>query len=344
MDVTLTEQDESHSCSTHEECPGCVERDLEIARLVALNQKFRSPSRKFVIALVGWLAIVCVPILLLSLGMRSVQSGSTWVSYLVSNGTLVSLIIVSFAFSPVVLLIDWRPRMQKVLACCLLTTGVMGVWYIARVSLSDFEELTDEVLDFSALLPIGVLFTATPMMIMKLWRRWKLTSLEVGKIGRDPSISTILIITAVVAACLASFQFVAPAAVGVEDISIWLRMWYLIYMLGIPSLTIGIFIVASFYCVLTKTRLVKSALVLMTCVLVGTFVPTSMMLLYALATAEDIDPSGEFWLTLFGPSLTCSLVCLIIGLLLAYYLRLLGYQLITQHDHVHRSSDEPDVS
>ena len=67
MDVTLTEQGDSHSFSAHNECPGCVERDLEIARLVALNQKLRSPSRKFVIALVGWLTIVCVPILLLSL-------------------------------------------------------------------------------------------------------------------------------------------------------------------------------------------------------------------------------------------------------------------------------------
>ncbi len=344
MDVTLMEQSESHRCSTQEECPGCVERDPETARLVAFNQKLRSPSRKFVIAVVGWLTIVCVPILLLSLGMKSNQSDSVWLNLLFTTGTMVLLIGVSFAFTPIVLLIDWRPRWQKVLACCLSTICVFAAWYIALVSFSDFEKLTDGgILGFSALLPIGVLVTATPMMIMKLWRRWKLTSLEVGKIGRDPSVSTILIITAVVAACLASFQFIDPAATGFEDVSIWERIWLFNFMLGIPLLTIGVFIVASFYCVLTKTRVVKSVLVLMSCVFVGTFVQPLVML-GVFAMVEDINTRDDFWLALFVSSLTGSLVCLIFGLLLAFYLRLLGYQLMSQHDCVHRSPDEPVCS
>jgi hypothetical protein len=329
--MTVTEQDDLLELSSQADCSGCADRDLEIARLIEQNRQLKALPKRWLLILAGWLLMVCVPIGLMSLISNSISNDFPLVELLVSPSLIVSLIIFPIALTPIVLLIHWRSRLQKVFLCFLSTVGVFAAWRLASELLSDFDFVYVEILEYTALIPIGVFFAILPTVVMKLWKRWKFESRDHDRVGNDPSISTILIVTSLVAAGLSCFQFLDLNSFF-ADMSTWQKFWQLMIYLGFPAMTLGTLLVVSFYCVLRKTRPLTWVFLFVFGIFFWTVVPATTLLLSSDERVRAVDPNLDFWLMVVGPSLVGSIVNLVLGLLSAYYLRLLGYRLWTQDD------------
>ena len=332
--MAVTERDEVHELSAPMDCPRCAERDLEITRLIEQNRQIKSAVTKRLLIVIGWLLMVGIPILLVFwiIGI-AIKGGGPLIELVYSPHIIVSLVIFPIAFVPIVLLIHWRSRWQKTFAVCVSTVGLIAFCLLAQKSSLEFLDYFSDVLDFAGLIPIGVIFAMSPMLVMKFWKRWKFVSRDHHRIGGDPSISTILLVTALVAASLSCFELIELDSSFNDEVSSWQKFKGLLCMLGIPAMTVGAFLVVGFYCVLRKTRPRIWVLLLVGGIVVSTVVTASTLLMMYVESGE-IEPSWTFWLSIVYPSLFGSVICLALGLLSAYYLRLLGYRLRTQDDDV----------
>ena len=114
-------------------------------------------------------------------------------------------------------------------------------------------------------------------------------------------------------------------------------------LLGIPAMTLGGFLVVSFYCVLRKKQKRTWIALLVGSIIFGTAV-NAAALFPLVKSFDEIDPTWEFWLSVAFPSLACSVNCLVVGLLVACFLRLIGYRLWIQNDGDESRQVKPNAS
>ena len=209
-----------------------------------------------------------------------------------------------------------------------ISTASVPAWYVASKFQTELAELNDELFELVNQLPVAVVIFMLPLFLMKLCGRWKLVSTHDETRANDPSISSILAMTALVGAsvaCLRNLDGQFGSGTIAETSILFL------YHLVLPGLTMGAVIAACLFAVLgqgrSPTKIASSfALIIILFVVIA---PASLSVLANWILAED-TVDQEFWILIFYQQLGPFVVGIVFGLPIAFWLRMLGYRLWTR--------------
>lgn len=314
------------------DCPGCVERDLEIERLLELNRSLNSrrlsvKTSFFLVA--GWLAMTFATFALIVFCIDASKAGASWVMY-VSIGVFESIFVVQFGLVPSLLVIHGgRPR-YRILAGCVATLGMLLAWALAASVQADLKDIWEELSVSVCALPVAVTLSMLPMFLMKLYGRWTLVS--PGEEGRTsaPSISSILAMTALVAggvACLTELDISEFLGTGsASEVS-----FLFCYFLATPSLAVGAMLSVCCFCVLGERRwIIRSVVGFAVVTILFSVVLPACLSGFAIWALENETVDQDFLQWMFLHSLGPMFVGMLVGLGTACWLRLAGYRLCTR--------------